>query len=275
MSYQAARQAEKLLAHNKEVVVATITATEGSSPRHVGSFMVFSRSGGQWGTVGGGKVEAVTIEEARRAFETRKPCYEFHYDMHVSGDHPQGMACGGACDVRIEYFNGKDGRTPVMGLPEPARAFLFGAGHVNTALEPALRSVDFQTVVMDERPEFADPSRFPEANEVTCIDSYIQAASELEPGPDDYVVIATPGHRHDEDCLRGVLGKDFAYIGMIGSRSKVAYLFNQLREEGYPEEQLACVCSPIGEPIGSETPAEIAISITAQMIKARAARRNG
>ena len=134
MSYQAARQAEKLLAHNKEVVVATITATEGSSPRHVGSFMVFSRSGGQWGTVGGSKVEAVTIEEARRAFETRKPCYEFHYDMHVSGDHPQGMACGGACDVRIEYFNGKDGRTPVMELPEPARAFLFGAEHVNTAL---------------------------------------------------------------------------------------------------------------------------------------------
>ena len=275
MSYQAAREAEKLLAHNREVVVATITATEGSSPRHVGSFMVFSRSGKQWGTVGGGKVEAAVIEESRKAFDTRTPQSDLHYDLRFCGENPLEMACGGACDVRIEYFDGKDGRKPHLPLPEPATAYLFGAGHVNTALEPILRSVDFQTVVIDERPEYADPARFPEAKKVVCVDSYEEAASSLQPGVEDYVVIATPGHSCDDACLRGMLGKEFAYVGMIGSKNKVAYLFDQLRSEGCPEEQIAEVHSPIGEPIGSETPGEIAISITAQMVKVRSARRNG
>ncbi len=152
------------------------------------------------------------------------------------------------------------------------RAVLFGAGHVAQALAPILKSVDFRVVVMDDRPEFADPSLFPEAAQVICGD-FRHLSTFFTLCESDYAVVVTSGHQHDFEVEEQILQQELAYIGVIGSRKKTAAVNAKLRAAGITEAQLAKVHTPIGLSIGAVTPAEIAVSIAAEMIQVRAERR--
>jgi xanthine dehydrogenase accessory factor len=152
--------------------------------------------------------------------------------------------------------------------PRP-RLVVFGGGHIALALVPMAATMDFLTTVYDDRPSFSSPARFPAAQAAIC-ESFGAIGQNLALGPGDFVVITTRGHRHDEDCLRFVLGgPEPLYVGMIGSRRRVATVRDRLSAVGFPEARLARLCSPIGLPIGAVTPPEIAVSILAQIVQKR------
>jgi len=157
-------------------------------------------------------------------------------------------------------------------LIPPEILYLFGAGHVSTCVASLAAMVGFQVVVIDDREEFANEGRFPSAKKILVL-PIEEAIPRVDPGPHSYVAIITRGHIHDAAALRGVIGKDLAYIGMIGSRRKRALVYNGLMKEGVPKDLLERVHCPIGLDIGAETPEEIAVSIVAELIKVRSERR--
>lgn len=146
--------------------------------------------------------------------------------------------------------------------------YIFGAGHVSQALVPILRSVDFPVTVYDPRSELADPARFPQAEHIICGD-FTEIGKHLTVTADDYVIIMTPGHEADREVLAQMLRTEATYVGLIGSRRKIASTRAYLEGLGFAPEVWDRVHAPIGIPIGSDTPAEIAISITAELIDHR------
>ena len=151
------------------------------------------------------------------------------------------------------------------------RVFVFGAGHVARELVPLLSHLGFKCVVLDDREEFADPAVFPTANKVLQVD-YTKLEGIVKPNCKDYAVVMTRGHVHDANCERFLLTTPVPYIGVMGSKNKAKLARETLLAEGYTEAQLARITTPIGLDIGSETPAEIAVSIAAQLIQVRAQR---
>lgn len=154
------------------------------------------------------------------------------------------------------------------------RLILCGGGHVSLALAQIAPILDFELVVIDDREEFANTQRFPMAAEVLCM-PFMEAMDRLGSREDDYYVIVTRGHAFDRDCLAHVLRGAYAYAGMIGSRAKVAAVMKSLREEGFAQETLDGVHSPIGLPIGGQSPGEVAVSIAAELVAERAKRGPG
>lgn len=163
----------------------------------------------------------------------------------------------------------REGETLVYAEPlvRAGRVFVFGGGHVGQALVPVLAGVGFRVSVYDSRPELANAEHFAQAEQIIC-GSYEQIT--VKPTENDYVVIMTPGHQGDFALLSQVLRLQTRYVGCIGSRHKIARTKELLREAGISDEAIARVHWPIGLPILAETPAEIAISIAAELIKCRA-----
>lgn len=154
-------------------------------------------------------------------------------------------------------------------LSRAGTVYLFGAGHVGKALVPILAMTDFRVVICDARPHAANRELFPQASEVKCL-AYEDAFSHLPPvTEEDYIVIMTPGHQADFEVLRQALATPARYIGCIGSRRKVAATREKLLAAGIPAEEIDRVWSPIGLDIGGDTPAEIAVSVAAQLIACR------
>lgn len=149
------------------------------------------------------------------------------------------------------------------------KVYIFGGGHLAQELVPLLSHLDFQCTVIEDRPEFADRSLFPAAEQVILAD-FKQLAGKIQIKANDYVAIMTRGHLHDADAERFVLNTDAGYIGVVGSRKKAALTKNTLLAEGFSQKQLERIITPIGIDIKSETPAEIAVSIAAQLIQERA-----
>lgn len=156
----------------------------------------------------------------------------------------------------------------------PATVFLFGAGHVSQQVALVAALVNFRTVVVDDRPEFANQERFPRADEISVPASFEQAFEDLAINRDSYLVIVTRGHVHDKTVLARALRSNAGYVGMIGSRKKRNKIYEALLEEGFTLQDLDRVHCPIGLNIGGETPEEIAVSIVAELIQERA-RRDG
>ncbi len=155
---------------------------------------------------------------------------------------------------------------------EPVRldshAYVFGGGHIAAELVPLLARLDFAPVVMDDRPEFASADRFPDAERVVLGD-FERLAASVTLTRDDYAVIMTRGHSFDHALLAQTLRTDARYIGLIGSRSKIAHTRALLLDEGFADADFARVHTPVGLPIHAQTPAEIAVSIAAEMIACR------
>ena len=151
------------------------------------------------------------------------------------------------------------------------KVYIFGGGHLAQEVVPVLSHLGFRCVVLDDREEFSKPELFTGAEEVLCVD-FKDLANAVQITENDYVAVMTRGHLHDADVERFVLKTPAHYIGVVGSRRKAKLTRETLRGEGFSDEQLDRIITPIGLEIGSETPAEIAISIAAQFIQVRANR---
>lgn len=164
---------------------------------------------------------------------------------------------------------GEDARTYVEPIVPDARCFVYGGGHVGQALVPMLAATGWVPVVVDDRPELARAEVFPAAHEVRLVD-FKSLPADLLPTARDYVVVLTHGHMADVDVLAQVVPCHPAYVGCIGSRKKAAFARDSIVARGVSRADADAVHLPIGEPILAVTPAEIAVSITAQMIRCRA-----
>ena len=154
-----------------------------------------------------------------------------------------------------------------LALPRPTLV-IAGAGHVAVPIAQVGRLLDFEVVVIDDRPSFANKERFPDADRI-IVDDFASALDNIEVTPSTYVVLVTRAHTHDVHALRKIVRKPAGYIGMIGSRRRVYAVFKLLRDEGVPLDDLLRVHAPIGLDIRTETPGEIAVSVGAELLKAR------
>jgi xanthine dehydrogenase accessory factor len=207
------------------------------------------------GTIGGGCYESDAIGKAREAIATGQPTLA-RYDLNDDFVQESGLICGGQMDVYID---------PIAPAP---RLFVIGAGHVGFHLARAAADAGFRIHVVDDREKFANAERFPMADAVV-VDDIAAWLHRVELPASSYVVVVTRGHTHDFDALRALAARDLRYLGLIGSRAKVARVFDALQAEGLPVECLERVHAPIGLDIGAITPAEIAVSILAELIAVR------
>lgn len=293
---------------NEASVLVSIINKSGSTPRGVGTLMLVGKDGLITGTVGGGQVEKDAIDMAINCLATRKS-FSTKFELNLQ-DTTLNMVCGGSLYLYFLYMdkslfydevvtinnkidseeNGfmvldtienklifsaeaqaSEGKVSIP-LPVPDRVIIFGAGHVAQALIPVLNSVGFACTVMDNREGFATKENLPGAKEVIYGD-YEHLEDYIDIKPTDYIVIMTHGHSHDYVVLEKLLRTKQAYIGVMGSKRKKAFVNEKLKLAGIPEDRIDSVHAPIGIPIGSVTPEEVAISIAAELIKTRFDRR--
>jgi len=240
------------LRRGESAALVTIIRTEGSTPQRVGAKMLVYADGRTVGTIGGGCYENDAFWKARQSLETRKPLVA-RYELADDIAEETGLICGGQMDVYIE---------PLEGSPH---LYLVGAGHVSYHLARAAAPVGFKIHVLDDREKFANRERFPDAEEV-IVDSIPSWLEDASFPANAFVVILTRGHRHDLEALRQLAQRDLRYLGLIGSRAKVARLYEALQAEAVPFESLRRVHAPVGLDIGAVSPQEIAISILAELI---------
>ena len=144
---------------------------------------------------------------------------------------------------------------------------LCGAGHIAIPLVQFARRLGFRVTVIDDRSDFASPSRFPHCNVIA--EDFTTALRDYRFSPATYVVVITRGHEHDADCLIEILKKKTAYVGLIGSRRRVRFVLEMLADKGFSQKRLKEVFTPIGLPIGAESPEEIALSIVSELVCVR------
>jgi xanthine dehydrogenase accessory factor len=240
------------LRRGEPAALVTIIRAQGSTPQRVGAKMLVFPDGRTVGTIGGGCYENEAFWKARTAIETRQPIIA-KYELADDIAEDSGLICGGQMEVYIE---------PI----EPAPAlYLVGAGHVSYHLAQAAHTVGFKIHVIDDREKFANTERFPDAEEVV-VDAIPEWLTQAELPAHAFAVILTRGHRHDLDALRALAPKDIRYLGLIGSRAKVARIYEALKADGIAPERLRKVHAPVGLDLGAVTPQEIAVSILAEMI---------
>jgi xanthine dehydrogenase accessory factor len=152
-------------------------------------------------------------------------------------------------------------------LSAGAQLILCGAGHIAIPLAHFARQLGFRVTVIDDRSDFASPSRFPNCRVIA--ENFTIALRDYHFSPATYVVVITRGHEHDADCLIEILGKKTAYVGLIGSRRRVRFVLEMLAEKGFSQTRLKDIFTPIGLPIGAESPEEIALSIASELVCVR------
>ena len=238
----------------RTAALATVIETQGSVPRQAGSKMLVWEDGQITGTVGGGQMEALVIDEARAAMRSGDSKV-IRYDLTDLGAGDPGV-CGGTVTIYVEPM-----------LPPPT-VLVIGCGHVGKAVAELAKWVGFRVVVADDRSGYAAPEQIPN------MDGYVEAspeslAEQVSVTAQTYVVAVTRGLPVDRSLLPSLLDTPAPYIGLIGSRRRWALTVEALREQGVPEEALRRIHAPIGLELGAETPQEIALSILAEIVMVR------
>lgn len=245
---------QKVQIEKKDFCVITMVATRGSAPQDVGARLITTNKGIEFGTVGGGKIEKTAVAFAQDFLNNAEKVNTQVVTWNLQKDI--GMTCGGEVTLFFERFRSDDQWSVTI----------FGAGHVSQELSRTLARIDCSVTVYDTRSEWID--KLPKnVNAILSEDLPLEVAA-LEPS--NFVLLMTMGHSSDLPILAEILKtKDFPYLGVIGSKAKRNSLINGLNKlEVSPDLHEKFIC-PIGEPIGSNAPEEIAISITAQLLKAR------
>ena len=224
----------------RPAVLATVIEVEGASPAKVGAQIVLLEDGTTAGTVGGGKLEAAILKDARLALTEGVPRLP-KYSLTEEGADAVGTLCGGEVRVFLQPF-----------LPPP-QLIIVGGGHIGRPLKVMGETAGFDVVVVDAAAGRAN---------VPGLDSVRLTA-------DSFIVLITTDHVSDEAALRQVIHSPIRYIGMIGSRHKCETILNHLRADGISEEALKRVYAPIGLNLGGSTPEEIAVAILAEVIAVR------
>lgn len=234
----------------RRAAFATVVDQGGSVPRVSGARMLVYADGAIVGTIGGGEVEHRVIALAQDVIASGAPA---RFVAHLTRD--LGMCCGGQLEVYVEPLQ----------IREPF--VLFGAGHVARAVAPLLVALEFAVTVVDEREELATAERFPGCT--LRVEDPLVYATALEGGPDAWWFVVSHDHKLDQALIEALLPKPCAWLGMIGSRSKVARFLLRLRAAGLDEALFRKLCAPVGLDIGAETPAEIAVSVAAEVVRVR------
>ncbi len=235
----------------RPAALCTVIAVDGSAPRSASTRMLVHEDGSIVGTIGGGELEHRVRAAALEALsEGRSRRFEAHLTRDL------GMCCGGSVEVFIE---------PLHADPH---LHVFGAGHVAAPTCELARRVGFQVTVYDEREEWLTPERFPGCE--LRLGDPLRALPET--GPSDYILILTHSHQVDQQLLHALIDRRWAYLGMIGSRAKVAKFFVRLRAAGVDESRFGLVSAPVGLDIGAETPEELAVAIVAELVRVRRGR---
>ena len=230
------------------VVMVTVIDVQGSAPQKSGARMLVYAGNRTSGTIGGGAIEQMAIREATSLLQHTGPeLREYNLDQDA------GMLCGGRMRLFFEPIN------------PPLPLYIFGGGHIGSALCRVLEGAGFAITIVDNRPEYAAPDRFP-ATVSTLSMPYDQALKSISFNDRTSAIIVTHGHAHDREIADTIIRQSFLYLGMIGSKSKVAQTRKALLENGVTKEQLSRLHSPIGLAIGGNSPAEIAISIAAELV---------
>lgn len=234
--------------------LATVVGARGSTPAKLAARMFVRIDGFTAGTIGGGCVEAEVVRTARDVVDTGVPRV---LEFRLSGAEAErtGIACGGTVQIMIESL-------------EDPRAIVIGAGHVGQTTARLAASAGFRITVVDDRPDFANRERFPDADAILVSD-LDALPGPLQATPRTAVLIMTRGHSEDLQVLRCMLKTPARRIGVLGSRSKRIQFDRALLEEGFDAEDLARIQMPVGIDVGAETVEEIAVSIVAQLIRWR------
>ncbi|HEY3884784.1 MAG TPA: XdhC/CoxI family protein [Vicinamibacterales bacterium] len=256
--HQVLPAAAAALEGGETVALVTIVRSNGSTPQRTGAKMLVYADGRTVGTIGGGCYENDALGKAREAIRTGTPVL-VKYELNDDFVQESGLICGGQMEVYIDP------------LAPQASLYVVGAGHVGWHLARLAQETGFRIHVVDDREKFANQERFPQAAEI-IVDDIAAWLHRTELPSSAYVVVVTRGHTHDFDALRALAARDVRYVGLIGSRAKVTRIFRALAAEGMPPECLARVHAPIGLNIGAISPAEIAVSILAELIAVRRGR---
>jgi xanthine dehydrogenase accessory factor len=244
----------KLRRAGRRGALATIVHTNGSIPSYESSRMLVREDGSIAGTIGGGCVEAEVWAAAKEVMHKEAP-RKMIFNLNNEASYDNGLICGGTLEVFVE---------PI--LPQPV-VVLFGGGHVSMAVAKSAAAAGFGVSVVDDREAFANPQRFPMAQEIYT--SYEEAFEKIQPNESTYLVIVTRGHKEDMRVLAWAVRTAARYVGMIGSKRKVISVYKALEKEGYREGEFERVYAPMGLDIGALAPEEIAISIVAELISVR------
>lgn len=251
------------LKNKEEAALVMITKEEGSCPRGIGSMMVVDMAGNiVGGTIGGGEVEETARRDAVDCLKKGMPrTVSYRFNPAESSDS-LSMICGGNIEVFIKVFKNAD------------KLLIIGAGHVGLSLYKFAKLLGYHVSVMDNREEFVNKERYPEADALIFGDIATELAN-FNIDETTSVVIITHGHLHDEIALESVICRPARYIGMIGSRKKISIVYDNLEKKGIDREVLRRVYSPIGLDIGGETRAEVALSIIAEIQAVKHGRKAG
>jgi xanthine dehydrogenase accessory factor len=243
------------------IALVTVVEAKGSTPREVGAKMLVNKDGLIAGTIGGGITEARIIKEARQALKDGKGRFLTYHLTKEEAALDESAICGGDMKIFIDILQPKE------------EILIFGAGHIAVYVSKLMKMIGFKVTIIDDRQEFANQDRFPEADEIIA-ETIGKALNHIKITPATYIVIVTRGHLKDEEVLASVIRSSAAYIGMIGSRKKNTTVFQRLVERGISKEELNKVHAPIGIDIKAQTPEEIAVSIIAEIIQARRGKNN-
>lgn len=291
--------------HGRCAVLVAVADHEGSVPGTTGALMVVTETGCA-GTVGGGVAEHEMTERAA-SFEGPPALVDIEHTEDASGSLCSGRqtmamaalsaadestleticrtlrACGsGVLEVSGRGIGFAPGASAASRLTTSAAGWEFrtmlgqvdtltivGGGHCALALSRVMATLPFRIVVLDDRPELPTLSANTFAHEARTVPDYAGLAEHVPGGEHSWVVVMTFGHEHDETALRALVGHPVRYLGLMGSESKVAQMFAAMRADGVPEDFLGSVSAPVGVPIGSHSPEEIAVSIAAEIIRER------
>jgi len=234
--------------------LATIVHTNGSIPSYESSRMLVRDDGSIAGTVGGGCVEAEVWAAAKDVILSEQP-RKMTFNLNHDAAYDAGLICGGTLEIFVE---------PI--LPQPT-LYLFGGGHVSTAVACVAHQAGFAIGVVDDRESFANAERFPTASEIYS--NYDDGFAKIQPNSSSYILIVTRGHKDDMRVLAWAIDTEARYIGMIGSRRKVISVYKALEKEGHHLDKFERVHAPVGLDIGALSPEEIAVSIAAELIAVR------
>lgn len=240
--------AARLSSSGTEFALAVVVDTRGETPRKAGAKMIITTSGEMYGTVGGGSVESAVIERAREMLAAREKPTLLEWNL----SNIETGICGGQMKIYIEPFFA------------PRQVLIFGAGHVSAALCPLLLSLGYSLTVYDERAERFLLSEFESVRQIVA--PYSELEKQVTFHKDLNILVMTPNHAFDFEVVKKVLKKEWASLGVLASQRKKAEFIKRLESEGYPADLIARIRMPLGIDIGSETPAEIAISIAAEFV---------
>ncbi|MBI5167911.1 MAG: xanthine dehydrogenase accessory protein XdhC [Candidatus Eisenbacteria bacterium] len=235
----------------RRMAMLTVVESRGFTPQKAGTRMLVDAAGATAGTIGGGAIEHEALREARALLEAGGGAITVRKQL----TQDLGMCCGGEMVVYIES------------LEAPPRLFLFGAGYIARPIAALATGCGFAVTVYDGRDEWAAASRFPGA--AVHAQDPADAARALETTGADYAIVVTHDHDLDQRIVQELLRKPLKFTGMIGSLGKLAKFRRRLESRGFTPEQVARLRTPLGLPIGAQTPEEIAVSVLAELVAVR------